>query len=380
MANFFKEFIYNLPMKPFLKNYILLESNPDFSDNSYYLFNELLNEKVNKDYKIIWFYNTDADYPAEKYENVKFFRRKNKLVYWYYSMFAKAIVDCNVYMYKKNKNQVRIHMSHGSPLKLVPNYCKGIGRHDFFTVSAKVFSDKVCEYYDYDEKLNAITGLPRIDAFFKSPRIVYFPEYKRKKTVFWFPTYRNHINGKSAKLSVFPFGIPCVQSKEELEKLNASLKKADVLLLIKNHPVECIDNFENTELSNIIFLNNNNPYSNAPFYDILNSCDALITDYSSIYFDYLITKKPIGLSISDFDEYSQKYGFAFDFMKEIPGEHLYTVDDVIQFVNNISNGVDNKYQERIKGIDRFFKYKDGNSSRRVIKLLLDALNDKYKKR
>jgi len=56
MKKVLKNIIYNFPIP--LKRYIILESNPDLSDNTYALYKELLRNKVNDKYKIFWFYRS----------------------------------------------------------------------------------------------------------------------------------------------------------------------------------------------------------------------------------------------------------------------------------------------------------------------------------
>lgn len=57
-------------------------------------------------------------------------------------------------------------------------------------------------------------------------------------------------------------------------------------------------------------------------YEFLNSVDALITDYSSVFFDYSITRKPIILYMYDYEEYMHDRGMYFD-IKELPFRKIY---------------------------------------------------------
>ena len=61
-------------------------------------------------------------------------------------------------------------------------------------------------------------------------------------------------------------------------------------------------------------------------YDFLNVVDVLITDYSSIYFDYLLLNRPIIFHMPDLEEYQKKRGFILDPLDEwTPGDMSTTI-------------------------------------------------------
>ena len=68
--------------------------------------------------------------------------------------------------------------------------------------------------------------------------------------------------------------------------------------------------------------------------ELLSVADIVITDYSSIYFDYLVANKPILFYIPDFDEYSQKRGIYFK-IEELPGPCAKDLSELSSYINNI---------------------------------------------
>ena len=75
--------------------------------------------------------------------------------------------------------------------------------------------------------------------------------------------------------------------------------------------------------------------------------DILITDYSSIYFDFLLTQKPIGFVIDDMGEYGNHRGFVVDNpLDYMPGEKIQNVEDLKSFIDGIMTGHDNWKEER----------------------------------
>ena len=113
---------------------------------------------------------------------------------------------------------------------------------------------------------------------------------------------------------------------------------------------------------------------NVSAYDDVNElyliADVLVTDYSSVFFDYSKTGKPIFLYMYDLDTYQNKLrGFYFD-IEELPGPIVQTEDELIKAINNLSlyNEV---YGEKYKLLQNKYTYlDDGKASERVVQRLL----------
>ncbi len=82
-------------------------------------------------------------------------------------------------------------------------------------------------------------------------------------------------------------------------------------------------------------------------YNFVGETDILITDYSSIYFDFLLTQKPIGFVIDDIDDYSDKRGFVVDNpLDYMPGEKIKDVEELKAFLDSILAGKDDWKEKR----------------------------------
>ena len=162
-------------------------------------------------------------------------------------------------------------------------------------------------------------------------------------------------------------------NKENFKKY---LKENDILLVIKYHPSE--EKLKKNESSlddNIYHLTNKELINNdLDLYEILPHTDLLITDYSSIYFDYLLMDKPVIFTPVDLEEYSKDRGFLLEPYKYwTPGPKCKT-QEVLQ--NEVLKSLcDNKYykkeREQVKEI--FHNYQDGKSTERVIELIEDIM-------
>lgn len=328
------DLIYKSNNKLLLKNYILLESKPDFSCNTKAVYDEMIRRGINKKYKLIWFVDDKNKFKDIKLKNVKFInydeKKINKIKWVYYNIRCKYIIDCNKFVTKRNHRQIRIHLTHGEFIKIPREYCNLSGHIDYLIETSDYFKKINSELFQVPEDNILTTGYPRNDYIFDyDNRIEVYRDMKRDKTIFWIPTYRNHKFNKNNSFFntniQFPYGIPTIKNSSDLKKLNNILKKNKTLLVIKFHPAEDISKIKKLDLSNIKLLEDDffeKVHSN--IYQLLSKADALITDYSSIYYDFLLTDKPIGLAIPDINEYKSHVELLYkDYENNIIGEYIY---------------------------------------------------------
>ena len=95
--------------------------------------------------------------------------------------------------------------------------------------------------------------------------------------------------------------------------------------------------------------------------------DCLITDYSSISFDYLLVDKPLIYYVPDLEKYQEQCrGFYSPYDEIIAGEKVTNDSELFNAINNVLHGVDNHKERRTGLRNKFFKYQDGKNCERVI--------------
>ncbi len=211
-----------------------------------------------------------------------------------------------------------------------------------------------------------ILGYPRTDIFFKSKAKLlehinkFEPSYLNKlifftqqfsKVLIYMPTWRDdHYNFLNA---AFP----------DIQELNQILKKQNALLVLKLHPNDnSLKTFQ--EKSNIKILQ-----AKFDIYPFLPFTDVLITDYSSIYFDYLLLKKPIIMYPFDLDNYLKMRELYFNYEDFVPEPIVKTFNGFLKTIENLDQlTIGGKYLNLYK---KFWKYPDGNSSKRIVNFLLN---------
>ncbi len=352
------------------RNTILFESHPDMTDNTYWFFKYLSeNDRVCNKYKLVWVVKKRESVrdelcgreikciinPPESFSE--------KVSYYYNLHSAKFIFDCNNYIMKHNPHQIRIFMGHGMPLKIIRDYDLNKGEVDMNMITSYIFN----RYYFTVGNTNENTrnyGYCRTDILASNAG----KRQKRDTTnIIWMPTYRQHSKGVRAIKNNFPLGLPVIKNHEQMTEINETLKENNTILYIRPHPVQDMSVLHLEEMSNITIANDEFLHKKGlQLYEFLTQTDALITDYSSVYYDYLMLERPIGLAIEDLDDFSAKWPMFFDdFKANYKCPYIYTVDDMKEFIKNVADDKDEYEEERLKAKNRFYDYTDNKVCERI---------------
>lgn len=371
-----------------MKNEILFESNPDLSCNSFELYRYFLNKGLNKKYKFVWRVGNPGMYIDNKPENVFYIPKYPSGILDTVRNYircnrAKVSISCNANLpkYKVSKKQLNIYLDHGSQLKSMrtkdgqkaPLSC------DYLISQSSFFVPYHLQEYSIQREQIVCTGLPRDDQFYKNNTSIreLIPDIKNyKKVIIWTPTFRKHKNGYRVDCGTFyPYGLPFLYSKDDIELISMSLKRNGILLIIKPHPVQDISKLEMIGSENIRIISNEQlSKSGIQINELLAQTDAMITDYSSIYYDYLFTDHPIALTLDDMDQYQDEKGFVFDNPLDVlKGELIYSLDDLCKYIDNVAAGIDSMRENRSALQKLINDYDDGRSSERVYNFIIDQL-------
>ena len=98
---------------------------------------------------------------------------------------------------------------------------------------------------------------------------------------------------------------------------------------------------------------------------MLRCADALVTDFSGVFLDYILLDRPMGFFCNDRDQYTR--GFAMENPEDyMPGPHMYTVEDFLSFIDSVCTGEDEYRQFRKTVRDRVHTYQDDQNCRRFL--------------
>ncbi|MBS4219337.1 CDP-glycerol glycerophosphotransferase family protein [Bacillus sp. FJAT-49711] len=278
-----------------------------------------------------------------------------------------------------NPEKIVIDLWHGFPLKKMfyedPYYRDKSSiapywkQFNYLSSYSNLYNEVVNKCINVDPNNFFITGAPRNDFLYvKDSRKKLFnlldKEDKGQKMIVYMPTFRLSDQKKSIKDIYNIFGF----EEFDFKQFTTFLEENNFELIIKAHPIFGQD-FEkvlgeNTCVS--LIKSNDLMNSYVDFYEILGAADLLITDYSSVYFDYLLLDKPIIFTPTDLEEYQVERGFILDSYEQwTPGPKVITQlklqNEILGFKNNTLKYKD--FRNQIK--NKVHYYKDSNSSERV---------------
>ncbi|NLL73009.1 MAG: bifunctional glycosyltransferase family 2 protein/CDP-glycerol:glycerophosphate glycerophosphotransferase [Clostridiales bacterium] len=371
---FFKFLYLHIFIKrPVKKNYILFESffGKSYSDSPKYIY-EYISANYPGKYKCIWVIDRKSTRIPFRHKKIKRF----SLLYYYYLARSGYIVFNSrqpVWVVKREGN-VFLQTWHGTPLKKLvfdvedinsatPKYKQQVYKQSRlwdYLIAANAFSSetfKRCFLYD---KTMLETGYPRND-------ILHSPDKdqitaiirkrlnvpKGKKVILYAPTWRDDEFYEKGKYKF--------QLQLDLELMRQELGHEYVLLLRTHYFIA--DSIDVSSLSG--FAINVSKYNDISELYLIS--DILITDYSSVFYDFANLKRPMLFYTYDLEKYRDVLrGFYIDIEKEVPGPLLFTTEEVIEAVKNIDKIIEDYHTKYEKFYDRFCIWEDGQASKKVV--------------
>lgn len=257
--------------------------------------------------------------------------------------------------FKIKSKQVLSCFWHGIPLKkmaLMSNNtsyksdCRNIKswqKADYISSSSSLYETLMTSCISVKASKYVRTGFPRIDALY-NPEVTKADVLKQyfnvtdvtAKIGVYMPTFRyeledDSIMDKISRGNFFAFDY------FDLSKLEQVLQKKNKYLIVKLHPYEMKKIDEKCKnYDHIYFLKDIDLFKfNYDMYDLLGNTDFLITDFSSVYFDYLHLDKPIYFVTNFLKEYEKTRGLLMGpYADIVPGAKINTFVELLDILEN----------------------------------------------
>ncbi len=324
--------------------------------------------------------------------------RNSRILYYY--LFARAgfiVSDTRFQNYMiKRKNCTYVQTWHGTPLKKLALDMTSVNmsvskdieeyKREFvensatwdYLVSQNSFSSKVLPgAFGYKGELLEI-GYPRNDVLNKyakneltergreKNRILKFKIREKlglpldKKVMLYAPTWRDNafVDAENYKFI----------TQMDMDKMKAAFG-SDAIMALKYHYLVSDKAASNLEAMHKGFIYTFN--GNVDISYLYIAADILITDYSSVMFDYSLLKRPMFFYDFDLDSYRDEMrGFYFDFLKEAPGP---VVKETGELIEEIKKGDKLYFEKYGKKYDAFCKkyheYENGRASEKIVEII-----------
>ena len=348
------------------------------------IYEYMVNNKKYKDYKFVWAFKDPAKYNLEK--NTKIVKTNSKEYYKYLASskywIVNSLVDLSI---KKKKNQIYLQCWHGTPLKKlrydievkgsVLNTINEIRKRndldavkfDYFISPSKFCTEKFTSAFNLKKlgKENIIIeeGYPRNDYLlnYKEKDVTKIKKKLKlptdKKIILYAPTFRDNQHSSGVGYT-YDLGINFDKLKKELEK--------DYIILFRTHYF-ISNSFDFSKYKGFIYDVSN--YDDISELYIIS--DILLTDYSSVFFDFANLKKPMLFYMYDLDDYKNNLrDFYFD-LDILPGPIVKQEDNLIKEIKNIDNYDATYHDKYLKFNEKFNYLDDGKATERVVEVIFD---------
>lgn len=356
IISFFLNVFFNI--FPIQNNKITFESGRNkVDDNPLTIYEYIKKAKINN-FKLMWIVSKNTDVSMlEKGEYCYYKTLKS----YYHLATAKYKIKSQSLgsLIKKRKGQICLYADHGS---------FGLKMSGYDLTNAKerprMEYTKEWDYYlapnEYSLKQNmsatGYNGKSYASGLARTDKLVNIDENKvhelkkkynllneKRPIVLYAPTFRD----KDLKIG------KCSYKIDELCKLE------NIKFIVTCHPQE-------RELAEKLNIPEN--VINAldeEINDLLLITDILITDYSSVIFDYFLLKRPVIFYPYDYEEYMEYRNFYLNYKKDLPGPICYTQKEVINVLNNIDSL--NKYSKKIDEFNNIFNQEnDGTVCKKIV--------------
>ena len=285
--------------------------------------------------------------------------------------------------YKPSKKHLHLQLWHGALIKKNGIMLDGENHNMLTAKNSWRKSDYIMSYSDtYTTFLNAcmvtnsskyiVTGAPRNDFLYSADgqsnlSKIYGEKIIEHKIIYFLPTFRDNTtkNNNTKKVGNF-FGF----DQFSLQNFDKFLFENNCQLVYKPHPEKeeiALNYISDYSLKNIVILKSDDLIENSlDLYELLSSCDILLTDYSSVFYDYLLLDRPIIFSPVDIEKYKNMRGFLLESFDDwTPGPKVYSQEALQKEISQCLE--DNDYYRDKRNLIKnlMHRFKDGESSNRM---------------
>lgn len=351
-------------------------SGKSYDDSPRAIYEGMIKDHRFDDYELIWDFRNPQKYNIERGGKIK----TDTLTY-YTTLLKARLWITNVSMYRGLEftgiNSFVFNTWHGSAIKKLGIDVKGENTFKGKTKQKKgdimlaqgLYDVKTFSHvFEMPQQSVLALGLPRNDELVYKNKPDIIKELKthlgialNKKVILYAPTYREYQRDNN-KNSIFSLPITIDMWEEHLSN--------DFVILFRAHPevVRVLNIVENDFVKDV----SSYPHVN----ELMLVSDLLISDYSSIFFDFSILGRPMLCFAYDYDQYIKKRGVYFDIRKELVSENLSDEDVLIDTIIKLD------WEKRCRiSIDFRNKYVEsfGDATQKSLDYLYEVLNIKTTK-
>lgn len=342
-----------------------------YDDSPKALYECIKKDKRFSNYRCIWAFHNPAEFSPDGAEVIK----TDGLKYFVTALKARTwITNSSIERGLKFKKRKTIYLNtwHGTPIKKMGCDKRNGARNNYYpfdlqNAQSEFEANAFSNAFGIPREKMLVVGLPRNDELARNKNVdrrVYkkklnIPE--GKKVILYAPTFRDYERDERRNC--------CFNAPMNLAEWRTELGEEYVVLIrchyeiVKTLNIDSLDDFV-MDVSGYPFLN-----------DLMLASDILISDYSSIIFDYSILERPIVLFTYDYDMYNQNRGMYFDIREELPSS-VSTEKELLQYIKKIDTDAE---KAKVQLFQKKYVTAFGKASEKTVDALWEMIQSKSSK-
>lgn len=338
-------------------------------DNSYYFFKYVYENHHDKNIYYVMKKNSLEYSNLKGMEDrvLKFMSIKHLIYVCAAKLLVASETRGHCYLWRHQKGNIKgildkkkfVFLQHGViAFKVMDNVLnrKSSAAANLFVVSSDFEASIIKEYMGYSDEEVIITGLTRWDYLKDKSSDV------AKKQIFVMPTWRSWLDEIPEEEFIQTEYYKHYTELLNSTKLQSILNDNDLILNFYIHPKfkQYVDSFNSTS-DNIRIIG----FGEEKVNELLMTSSLLITDYSSVAWEFYYLKKPVIFYQFDIEEYNKITGSYVDMEKELFGDRVFECESLVDKINEYINNSFKVKSEFMINRDNYFKYIDKNNCERV---------------
>lgn len=296
---------------------------------------------------------------------------------WMHRLATSAVIINNnnfPHYFRKAKDQKYIQTWHGTPLKKIGNDVPGASlslryrslmakesetEWDLMIAQSPWAARVLSSAFAFEGPIFT-SGYPRNDVLADDSRMArnrssvreMYRIGENQTVVLYAPTWRDYLRDASGRYSRVDF--------LEMGKTIKSLG-SEYVILYRGH-ANSVHSRQNPLPPGVVDVT-----AHSDVNELMAAADMMITDYSSIMFDFVVTGKPIAFVVPDLVRYrDDTRGFYFDFERDSPGPLFNNGEQAVAWIKSVSEGAIPESEKYLEFVARFAPFEDGRSAERFI--------------
>ena len=212
-------------------------------------------------------------------------------------------------------------------------------RSTIVVAQTRLWGDYKARVFGLPSSAVAVVGNPRIDEFreqLTAEQLDRLRLHPGRRTVLWLPTYRQARGPRARSMSDGDELTASEPVQQLVAALAAAAERLCLDLVVKPHPLD-VDDYSGLALR--VLSDRDLTDAGVTLYQLLGRCDALISDVSSAWVDFLVLDRPVGFYVPDLEEMQRRRGYNVDdFAALAPGTHLLSAQDASTFLEQVAAG------------------------------------------